>query len=80
MARDLGTEISLVHRGGRTENVFLWPLDTAQGRFALIERAKEVTLVPWRHALETRRGLAMTGVVRANGIARTFDKARGLSR
>jgi len=80
LSRDLGKPVAPARIGDRIEGIYRRPFDTAQGRFALIERAKEFTLVPWRDALETRRGLAMTGIVRANGIAWTFDKARGLSR
>lgn len=80
LSRDLGKPVAPARIGDRIEGIYRRPIDTAQGRFALIERAKEFTLVPWRDALETRRGLAMTGIVRANGIAWTFDKARGLSR
>ncbi|MGE0407698.1 MAG: DUF3363 domain-containing protein [Amphiplicatus sp.] len=75
IARDLGKEFAPVGVVGRFEGVYRGPIDTAQGRFAIIERTKEFTLVPWREVLEHRRGMEISGIVRASGI--NWDLGRG---
>lgn len=64
----------------RFEGVYEQAVDLAQGRFAVIAKAKEFTLVPWRVELERARGHLM-GVKRtASGIDWTLGKGRGISR
>ncbi len=77
LARDLGKGHAPALIGGRIEGVYRRPIDLPAGRFALIERAKEFTLVPWREVLEQRRGLEVSGVVRQSGINWSFGKNRG---
>jgi Protein of unknown function (DUF3363) len=48
------------------------------GRFALIERARDFSLVPWRPALERAKGQAITGVVGGEGISWSIGQKRGL--
>ena len=50
------------------------------GRFAVIERARDFTLAPWRDVLEPRRGQAVMGVMREAGVNWRFGKTRGPSR
>ncbi len=68
LARDLGKQYAPAELGDRIEGLYRRPIDLPAGRFALIERAKEFTLVPWREVLEKRRGLEISGIVRAGGI------------
>jgi hypothetical protein len=50
------------------------------GRFALIERTQEFSLVPWRPVLERARGQSVTGVVGGEGISWSVGIKRGLAR
>lgn len=77
IARDLGKEFSPAHLGARIEGVYQRPINMPAGRFALIERSKEFTLVPWREVLEQRRGMEISGIVRQAGITWSFGKNRG---
>jgi len=77
IAGNLGKEFSPAHLGARIEGVYRRPINMPAGRFALIERSKEFTLVPWREVLEQRRGLGVSGVVRQSGITWSFGKNRG---
>jgi hypothetical protein len=77
IARDLGKEFSPAHLGARIEGVYRRPINMSAGRFALIERSKEFTLVPWREVLEQRRGLEVSAIVRQAGITWSFGKNRG---
>ena len=48
------------------------------GRFALIERARDFSLVPWRPVLERAKGQAVIGVVGGEGISWSIGQKRGL--
>ena len=54
------------------------PVDLAQGRFALVTRSKEFTLVPWRPELERYRGSEISVKARAGGIDWSVGRARGI--
>ncbi len=47
------------------------------GRFAVVERAKDFALVPWRHVLEKHIGKDVSGVVRNGGINWTIGRSQG---
>jgi type IV secretory pathway VirD2 relaxase len=56
------------------------PVDLAQGRFALVTRSMEFTLVPWRPELERYRGAEISVKARAGGIHWSMGRARGIGR
>ena len=66
--------------GERFEGIYEKHVDLAQGRFAIITKTKEFTLVPWRPELERARGKLMSVKQTGNGIEWTVGKARGMSR
>ncbi|MEQ1930138.1 MAG: DUF3363 domain-containing protein [Parvularculaceae bacterium] len=76
LARDLGKQYAPAEFGDRIEGVYRRPIELSAGRFALIERSKEFTLVPWRDVLEQRRGMGVVGLLRANGMAWEFARSR----
>jgi type IV secretory pathway VirD2 relaxase len=49
----------------------------ASGRFALIENAREFTLVPWRPVLERELGREVTGVMRGSTVSWSLGRQRG---
>ncbi|WP_298307355.1 DUF3363 domain-containing protein [uncultured Erythrobacter sp.] len=63
--------------GDRIEGRFTKAVDLASGRYAIVERAKDFTLVPWREALEKRRGQTVAGLMRASGVTWQFGRTRG---
>ncbi|MEM6956800.1 MAG: DUF3363 domain-containing protein [Myxococcota bacterium] len=67
------------HPGERIDGTFTKTVDLAAGRFALVARSKEFTLVPWRPALEGQRGRSVSGVVGPGGIDWDSGRKRGLS-
>lgn len=77
LAAKLSKQYSPPIEGELVEGVYRRPVDLPAGRFALIEKAKEFTLLPWREALEKRRGMEVSGVLRRGGISWTFGRARG---
>ena len=66
------------------EGVFSKTIDRPSGKFAVIERSREFTLVPWRPIMERRRGQSIIGrASRGGGISwdvRDRQRDRGLSR
>ncbi|MEM9761262.1 MAG: DUF3363 domain-containing protein [Pseudomonadota bacterium] len=65
--------------GERIDGTFTKTVDLAAGRFALVERSKEFTLVPWRPALEGQRGRSVSGVAGPGGVDWDLGRKRGLS-
>jgi len=47
------------------------------GRYALVEKSREFTLVPWRPVLERQIGKPVSGIMRGDGISWTFGRGRG---
>lgn len=66
--------------GDAFEGVYERSLYLAQGRFALIARSKEFTLVPWRPELERHRGAYLAIRRTGKGIEWTLGKQRGIAR
>lgn len=80
MERLLGKQFVPMQAGERVEGKFTKAVDLAAGRYAVIERSKEFTLVPWREALDRRRGQSVAGIMRGSGVNWQFGKKRGLGR
>lgn len=54
-------------------------LDLSSGRYALIENAREFTLVPWRPVLERELDREVSGIMRGRGVSWSFGRERDLS-
>jgi type IV secretory pathway VirD2 relaxase len=63
--------------GVRVDGVYRQTVDMASGRFALIEKSLEFTLVPWRPALERHIGRAVSGIPHGDGFDWTIGRGRG---
>jgi type IV secretory pathway VirD2 relaxase len=62
--------------GERIEGMLRRHVDTVSGRLALIQNAREFTLVPWRPVLERQIGKPVAGIMRADGVSWTFGRSR----
>jgi type IV secretory pathway VirD2 relaxase len=62
--------------GERVEGVYRRAIDLASGRFALIEKSREFTLVPWRPVLERSLDRTVSGLVRGDSISWTLGRQR----
>ena len=76
LSKELGKPFEAPLDGERIEGVYRRPLRLASGKFAIIEKSKEFTLVPWRAALERQRGKAVSGIVRGRTISWSFTRSR----
>ena len=66
-------------RQGRIAGHYRAAITRPSGKYAIIERAKNFTLVPWRDTLERNRGKAVSGIMRGNTISWTLNKGREIS-
>ncbi|WP_295559903.1 DUF3363 domain-containing protein [uncultured Sphingomonas sp.] len=54
-------------------------MSVGDGKFTLIQKAREFTLVPWRPTLEKQVGKEVAGMMRSTGsISWTIGRSRGL--
>jgi hypothetical protein len=64
--------------GVRVEGTYARAINLSSGRYALLERSKDFTLVPWRDVIETRHGQIISGLVRGGSVQWEFGRKRGL--
>jgi type IV secretory pathway VirD2 relaxase len=62
--------------GERIEGLIARRVDLESGSYALVERSRDFTLVPWRDVLERNIGKAASGILRADGINWQFGRGR----
>jgi type IV secretory pathway VirD2 relaxase len=80
LAEQLGLGYVAQESGRSIEGIYRRRVDLVSGRYALIERSHEFTLVPWRSALERNLGQHVAGVVKGDGgISWTLGRRRGPS-
>jgi type IV secretory pathway VirD2 relaxase len=76
LSGELGLDYAEAQSGERIEGVYRRSLDLASGRFAVIEKSREFTLVPWRPVLERSLGKQVSGVARGETISWTLGRQR----
>ncbi|MGJ3648222.1 relaxase/mobilization nuclease RlxS [Sphingomonas sp. GlSt437] len=76
LSRELGMPFVESESGSRVSGVYRRPVDTTSGRFALVEKSREFTLVPWRPVLERHVGKSVSGILRSDGISWSFGRGR----
>jgi len=78
LSDELGLHYAEARAGERIEGVYRRHLDLASGRFAVIAKSREFTLVPWRPVLERNLGKSVSGIAREEGISWRIGRQRGL--
>ena len=76
LSEELGMPFAEARPGDRIDGLLRRRVDLASGRFAVIEKSREFTLVPWRPALERHLGKPLSGILRANGVSWTIGRGR----
>jgi hypothetical protein len=61
---------------GRVEGKYVKRLDLVSGRFAVIARAQDFTLVPWRPVFDRSLGKTVSGIVRGSTISWSLQRQR----
>ena len=76
LSGELGLNYAELRSGERVEGIYRRSIELASGRFAVIAKSREFTLVPWRPALERALGKEVSGIARGNGISWTIGRQR----
>ena len=76
LSEELGLGFTESGPGAPIAGVYRRHVDLVSGRFALIEKSREFTLVPWRPVLERHVGKSVSGVMRESGISWTIGRSR----
>jgi len=83
VAGQLSDELGIVYAeakpGERIDGIYRRPVELASGRYALIEKSREFTLVPWRPVLDRHLEKQVSGIMRGDTINWTIGRQRGPS-
>jgi type IV secretory pathway VirD2 relaxase len=85
LSRELGLAGTAVVEGDRIEGVFSRSVNLASGKYVVVQKSREFTLMPWRPEMEQFRGKRLSGAVGSNGIdwewgpRRNQGQGRGIS-
>ena len=73
----LGKPYKTSPENGRISGIYREAIERPSGKYAVIEKSKEFTLVPWREAMDRNLGKSISGVMKGQTISWTLTKARG---
>lgn len=79
LSEELGIPFAETKHGQPIEGICRRLVQIGDGKYALIEKARDFTLVPWRPVLEKAIGKQVSGIMReTGGISWTIGRSRGL--
>jgi len=76
LSDQLGQAYAEARPGERIDGVYRRPVELASGRYALIEKSREFTLVPWRPVLDRHIDKQVSGIMRGDSISWTIGRQR----
>ncbi|RJT31477.1 DUF3363 domain-containing protein [Mesorhizobium waimense] len=76
LSGELGLPYVEARAGDRIEGPLRRSVELASGKYAVVEKSREFTLVPWRPVLERYFGKEVSGIVRGEGISWTIGRQR----
>jgi type IV secretory pathway VirD2 relaxase len=76
LSDELGLSYAEAKPGQRIEGIYRRPVELASGRYALIEKSREFTLVPWRPVLDRHLEKQVSGIMRGDNINWTIGRQR----
>ncbi|CDX21466.1 conserved hypothetical protein [Mesorhizobium sp. ORS 3324] len=76
LSSELGLSYFEAKPGDRLEGKMLRSVELASGKFAIIEKSREFTLVPWRPVLDRHIGKEISGIMSGEGISWTIGRQR----
>jgi len=77
LSREMGKTFLDVAPRGQLDGVYRRRIDALGGKYALIERSHDFTLVPWRPVLERHVGKTVSGIIRGDGVSWSVGRGRG---
>jgi len=78
LAGDIGKPYRAMPTRGKVSGKYVKSIDRPSGRYGVIERAKDFTLVPWRATLERNKGRSVSGDISRRSISWTLNNGREL--
>ncbi len=79
LSEQLGLAYIETRSGEPIEGTLRSSLELASGKYAVIEKSREFTLVPWRPVLDRHIGQQVSGVMRDGGVSWTIGRQKGMS-
>ncbi len=79
LSRELGLSHAAPIEGERFSGSFIRVVERPSGKFAVIQKSQEFTLVPWRPEMERFRGKQLSGNATSQGIDWDWGAKRGQS-
>lgn len=76
LAHESGGTFHMAEDGERITGRYKGAVELVSGKYALVENAREFTLVPWRPVIEKELGRTVSGLMRGDGIS--WEIGRGL--
>lgn len=76
LSDELGLPYAEARSGRRIEGTLRQSVELASGKYAVIEKSREFTLVPWRPVLDRQIGENVSGIMRGEGISWTIGRQR----
>ncbi|OBQ92004.1 relaxase/mobilization nuclease RlxS, partial [Mesorhizobium sp. AA23] len=76
LSEELGLSYSEAKPGVRIEGTLRRKVELASGKYAVIEKSREFTLVPWRPVLDRNLGKEVSGIVSGEGISWAIGRQR----
>lgn len=77
LSAQLGKPYKASPEDGRISGIYREAIQRPSGKYAVIEKSKEFTLVPWRDAMDRNLGKSISVVMKGQTISWTLTKARG---
>lgn len=76
LSTEIGKPFAEASARTRIEGRLVRVVEATSSRYALVERSRDFTLVPWRSVMERQIGRNVTGIMRDSGISWTFGRQR----
>jgi len=76
--REMRLPYAPAREGERIEGTYVRAEAVAAGKVAVVARAKDFTLVPWRDVLERNLGKRVSGVMGGNGVSWELTRNKGI--
>ncbi len=79
LSTTLGKAYMQAPQQGQISGTYREAIVRPSGKYAVIEKSKEFTLVPWRETMDRNLGKSISGTMKGQTISWTLNKARGQS-
>ncbi len=79
LSSELGKAYNPAPQQGRISGTYREAIQRPSGKYAVVEKSKEFSLVPWRETMDRNLGKSISGVIKGQTISWTLTKGIGRS-